>query len=86
MIIESSVRECHSTLFVFDETDKIPIGLMDTIKAYIDFNPEIDGVDFRRSVFLFLRLQALMIIWFLDDLLSLFSLNLAIAQRRILPN
>ncbi len=35
--------------------DKIPVGLMDTIKAYIDFNPEIGGHDFRKSVFLFLR-------------------------------
>ena len=28
---------------------------MDTIKAYIDFNDNVDGIDFRKSVFLFLR-------------------------------
>lgn len=39
--IESTVSQCHTNLFVFDETDKIPIGLMDTIKAYIDFYQEV---------------------------------------------
>ncbi len=53
--IEETVKECHSSLFVFDETDKIPIGLMDLIKAYIDYNHELEGIDFRRSVFVFLR-------------------------------
>ncbi len=43
------------SLFVFDEIDKIPIGLMDTIKPYIDFNNELDGIDYRPSVFIFLR-------------------------------
>ena len=43
---------------MFDETDKIPIGLMDTIKAYIDFYPEVDGVTFRKSVFIFLSNSA----------------------------
>ena len=49
------MKECGQSLFVFDEIDKIPIGLMDTIKPYIDFNHEIDGIDYRRSVFIFLR-------------------------------
>lgn len=56
--IEDTVKECGRALFVFDETDKIPIGLMDTIKPYIDFNPQIDGVDYRNSVFMFLSNSA----------------------------
>ncbi len=54
--IEETVRDCQTSLFVFDETDKIPIGLIDTIKAYIDYNLEIEGTDFRKAVFIFLRL------------------------------
>ncbi len=53
--IESTVKQCEKSLFIFDEIDKIPIGLMDTIKPYIDFNHDIDGVDYRHSVFIFLR-------------------------------
>ena len=43
---------------MFDETEKIPIGLMDTIKAYIDFYQEVDGIGFRKSVFIFLSNSA----------------------------
>lgn len=56
--IESTVSQCHTNLFVFDETDKLPIGLIDTIKAYIDFYQEVDGLMFRRSVFIFLSNSA----------------------------
>lgn len=31
---------------------------MDTIKAYIDFYPEVDGIMFRKSVFIFLSNSA----------------------------
>ena len=55
--IESTVKDCATSLFVFDEIDKIPQGLIDTLKAYIDFHQELDGVDFRKSVFIFLRLD-----------------------------
>ncbi|RNA12153.1 Torsin [Brachionus plicatilis] len=52
--IEETVQKCEYSLFVFDETDKIPIALLDTIKAYIDFNQELEGIDFRKSIFIFL--------------------------------
>lgn len=56
--IESTVKECQRSLFIFDEVDKIPIGLMDIIKPYIDYNNEIDGIDYRHSVFIFLSNSA----------------------------
>lgn len=56
--IENTVRECQKALFIFDEVDKIPIGLIDIIKPYIDFNNEIDGIDYRHSVFIFLSNSA----------------------------
>lgn len=59
------MRICPYSLFVFDEIDKIPIGLLDVIKAYIDFNHEIDGLDFRNSVFIFLRFNILLRVYFL---------------------
>lgn len=53
--IENTVRKCEYSVFVFDEADKIPIGLLDVIKAYIDFNEQLNGLDFRKSIFIFLR-------------------------------
>jgi hypothetical protein len=49
------VKKCETSLFVFDEMDKIPVGLIDTIKPYIDFVQDLGGTDFRRSTFIFLR-------------------------------
>ena len=41
-------------MFIFDKMDKMPGGLIDTIKPYIDHYPEINGVDYRKSMFIFL--------------------------------
>jgi len=39
--------------------DKMPVGIIEAIKPFIDHYPEIDGTDFRKSIFLFLRLAKL---------------------------
>ena len=33
---------------------KMPEGVMDAIKAFVDYHESIGGVDFRRSIFIFL--------------------------------
>lgn len=52
--IEKSVKECERTLFIFDEIDDIPPGLIDALKPYIDFHEHIDGVDYRKAIYIFL--------------------------------
>ncbi len=52
--MRSSVQECPQSLFIFDEIDKMPIGLVDAIKPFIDYHEEVQGIDYRRSVFVFL--------------------------------
>ena len=34
-LIESTVKACPRSLFIFDEMDKMPAGLIDTIKPYL---------------------------------------------------
>lgn len=34
-------------MFVFDEVDKYPSGLLDGIKPYLDYNSQVRGLDFR---------------------------------------
>lgn len=53
-IIESSVAKCERSLFIFDEVDKMPVGLLDIVKPYLDFYEEVGGLDFRKSIFIFL--------------------------------
>ncbi|GBO04210.1 Torsin-1B, partial [Araneus ventricosus] len=53
--IPEYTKKCGQSLFVFDEMDKMAPGIIDAIKPFIDFYDEIDGVDYRRNIFIFLR-------------------------------
>ncbi|KAB7495343.1 Torsin-1B [Armadillidium nasatum] len=52
--IRGNVSDCENSLFIFDEIDKMPVGMIDGIKPFIDYHESIFGVNFRKSVFLFL--------------------------------
>jgi len=41
-------------LFIFDEMDKMPTGLIDVLKPYLDHHPHVDNIDYRKSIFIFL--------------------------------
>ena len=53
-IVAGSVSECPRSLFIFDEMDKMPIGLIDALKPYLDYYSDVGKVDFRKSIFIFL--------------------------------
>ena len=53
-MVAGSVSECPRSLFIFDEMDKMPIGLIDVLKPYLDHYPDVGKVDFRKSIFIFL--------------------------------
>lgn len=53
-VLTSRVKECKKQLFVFDEVDKISPDILSSLKPFIDFNHNIDGADFRQSIFIFL--------------------------------
>lgn len=50
------VLRCPQTLFIFDEAEKLHPGFIDAIKPYMDHYDNVDGVTYRRAIFLFLRL------------------------------
>ncbi|ESP03689.1 hypothetical protein LOTGIDRAFT_224215 [Lottia gigantea] len=52
--IETNISVCSRSLFIFDEMDKMPAGLLDTIKPYLDYYEQIGGTDYRNAIFLFL--------------------------------
>ena len=45
--VKGNVSGCSQSLFVFDEVDKMPLGVLDSIRAYLDYNNNVDGVDYR---------------------------------------
>lgn len=52
--IRDTVASCPKSVFVFDEVDKYPPGVLDAVKPYLDYNEHIDGYDYRNAVFIFL--------------------------------
>ncbi|KAL0965237.1 hypothetical protein UPYG_G00278570 [Umbra pygmaea] len=52
--IKGNVTNCPQSMFIFDEMDKMHPGLIDTIKPYVDYYKEIDGVSFNQAIFIFL--------------------------------
>lgn len=52
--ITENVKKCPRTLFIFDEVDKVPAGLMDTLKPFLEHHLQVGGVDYRKAIFIFL--------------------------------
>lgn len=52
--ISGNLTLCEQSMFIFDEMDKLPIQLLDAIIPFIDFYDRVNGVDPRKSVFIFL--------------------------------
>ncbi|VDP11657.1 unnamed protein product [Onchocerca flexuosa] len=52
--IQGNVSKCERSLFVFDEVDKMPAKVIDALKPFIDHYEYLEGVDFRKSIFIFL--------------------------------
>lgn len=42
--VEDAVRNCPRSVFVFDEMELIPSGLLDILTSYVDRHHAIDGV------------------------------------------
>ncbi|CAL8089296.1 unnamed protein product [Calicophoron daubneyi] len=52
--LRSAVLACPYSIFVFDEVHNMPTGILDVLAPLLEFRDSVDGVDFRKSVFLFL--------------------------------
>uniref|UniRef100_A0A8C6TA49 Torsin family 1 n=1 Tax=Neogobius melanostomus TaxID=47308 RepID=A0A8C6TA49_9GOBI len=52
--IKGNVSNCERSMFIFDEMDKMHPGLIDSIKPYLDYYHKVDGVSYRKAIFVFL--------------------------------
>lgn len=52
--IRGNVTRCPRSVFILDEMDKMPNGLVDALTPFLDFHETVDGVDYRRATFLLL--------------------------------
>ena len=53
--VVGNVSECSlRSMFIFDEMDKMPTGVVDVLTPYLEHYPDVKGVDYRKTIFLFL--------------------------------
>lgn len=50
----AAIDKCPYTIFVFDEVDKMPGGIFDSITGILDHHTLVRGRDFRKAIFIFL--------------------------------
>ncbi|XP_054854310.1 torsin-1A-like [Eublepharis macularius] len=54
MWVRGNVSACARSVFIFDEMDKMHAGLIDSIKPFLDYYEQLDGVSYRKAIFIFL--------------------------------
>ncbi|XP_036360929.1 torsin-1A-like [Octopus sinensis] len=52
--IKNAVYLCPRAVFIFDEFHLMPPKVIDILQVYLDFHAEVDGIDFRKAVFIFI--------------------------------
>ena len=52
--VRGNVSICQESIFIIDEIDKMPPGVLDGLKPFMDFHSNVDGIDFRKATFLLL--------------------------------
>ncbi|XP_052076356.1 torsin-1A-like [Mytilus californianus] len=53
-LMETSVKNCERSMFIFDEIDKMPPDLIDTIIPYLNYYDNHSGINYRKAIFIFL--------------------------------
>ena len=51
-IIEKT-KLCGRSLFIFEEVDKMSPGLLDVLQPYLKSRHEVEGIDYRKNIFIF---------------------------------
>lgn len=52
--VRRQLNNCPRSLFIFDEVDKMPSGVFDTLASLVDYNAFADGTDNTKAIFIFL--------------------------------
>ncbi|XP_068157651.1 torsin-like protein [Drosophila tropicalis] len=53
-VVRTSLSNCPRSLFIFDEVDKMPSGIFETLASLADYNAFADGTDNTKAIFIFL--------------------------------
>ncbi|XP_066269438.1 torsin-1A-like [Branchiostoma lanceolatum] len=56
--IYEGVRRCQHSIFIFDHVDRMPRDLIDTIKPFVEEYVKVDGINFRKAIFILISYSA----------------------------
>ncbi|KXJ74886.1 hypothetical protein RP20_CCG012492 [Aedes albopictus] len=56
--VKETVKKCEYSLFIFDEIEKMPMGVFDSIVSLLDHHSYLKGYDFSKAIFIFLSNSA----------------------------
>ncbi|CAH1247939.1 TOR1A [Branchiostoma lanceolatum] len=56
--ISEGVRRCQYSIFIFDHVDRMPRDLIDTIKPFVEEYVKVDGINFRKAIFILISYSA----------------------------
>ncbi|XP_039961638.1 torsin-like protein [Bactrocera neohumeralis] len=52
--VVTGIRDCPRSLFIFDEVDKMPAGVFESLASLVDYNALPDKLDGSKAIFIFL--------------------------------
>lgn len=52
-MVETTIRACERSLFIFDEADKMPVEILNSLTPFIG-HQVVDGIDYRKGIFIFI--------------------------------
>ncbi|KAF6020110.1 TOR1A [Bugula neritina] len=52
--IKGNLTICPNHLFIFDEVEKMPEGVLDVLKPFVDFTEPVRGVEYRKAIYILL--------------------------------
>ncbi|KAI8505791.1 nuclear membrane organization [Branchiostoma belcheri] len=56
--ISERVSQCQHSIFIFDHVDRMPRDLIDTIKPFVEEYARVDGINFRKALFILISYSA----------------------------
>lgn len=54
-LVEKGVNECRCSLFIFEDINAMSSEVFDSLKPYLQDYEDLNGIDYRKSIFIFIR-------------------------------
>lgn len=53
--IEGNITECDQSMFIFEEIDKLPAGLLDVLVSFIEYHSNLQRKKYSKAIFILIR-------------------------------